>query len=387
MKRVKRFLDFYPLDFISESRVYFLNDLNRKLQDLAIDGNDWAYKLLKSQGKNIDSDTTFLNLDGENFSFSKENDIRKMYPDAAKELFSDEIDSNYPPLLIKYFGDHQQNFLNNLSGRNKVKMGKVIKKIIPEIPDKELEKLVNTLKAETSGFQITLVKGDDIKKYYNSESIDPKYSSYGTLSKSCMMDKISYNPNILDIYKKNPDTCQLAVMLNNEGKLVARALVWKIDEIAKFRRGKDEEFYKSLPIEEWVGSKHEYLLISKAKDLYFMDRIYYTKDWMENAFHKWASSNNMMIRWKNEVCYRNLTLDNMPMLSVRVNKIAYRQFPYIDTFCHYDVQESKLSNYRLTNRGFELKNLQGGYTSLGTDIQKTIDKTTNFIRRFKDFKF
>ena len=45
-------------------------------------------------------------------------------------------------------------------------MGKVIKKIIPEIPNDDLESLVNNLKSEQDGFEIKLVKGDEIAKYY-----------------------------------------------------------------------------------------------------------------------------------------------------------------------------------------------------------------------------
>jgi hypothetical protein len=53
-------------------------------------------------------------------------------------------------------------------------------------------------------------------------------------------------------------------------------------------------------------------------------------------------------------------------------------------FKYYDVQSGKLTNFKISNRGFELQQLQGGYTSTGTKIDKGIDKATNYIRRFKD---
>lgn len=390
MKRIKTFSNFNSLESIDESRVYFLNDLKRKLQELVFDGNEWAEKLLHAQGKDIDSDTTFLNLDGENFSFSKESDIRKIYPEAAKELFDEPLDPNYPQSPDLYFGALQQNFLNNLSSRNKVKMGRVIKKLIPEISDKDLETFVNQLKAETSGFEIKLVKGDDIKKYYMRENCDEKSLNYGTLNNSCMMDRVSENPNIFDIYTKNPETCQLAVMLNSGGQLVARALVWKIDEVSYWEsgsRGDNIEVIKQLPVSNWISQKIEpysnNLFTAKAKELYFMDRVYYTKDWMENSFYKWAIEKNMIIKWRRSFSYKGQEFN--PILSVKVNKLAYRQFPYVDTLNNYDVQQGKLCNYKLTSRGFELQSTQGRYSSTGTKLQQGVDKATNLIRRFKDY--
>ncbi len=391
MKRIKAFNNFDELDSIDESRVYFLNDLNRKLQELVFDGNEWAGKLLQAQGTDIDSDTTFLNLDGENFSFSREADVRRLSsPDDAKELFEEPIDFNHPPRVSYYFGDLQQNNFSNLSNRGSVKMGRIIKKLLPQISDKELEKLVNNLKSETTGFEIKLVKGDDIIKYYKRESCDEKSLSYGSLNNSCMMDKVSDNPNIFDIYTKNPESCQLAIMLNNEGKLVARALVWKIDEISRYDEGRrskedEEKFYSNFNL-NWELGESEYdndLWTSKVKDLYVMDRVYYTKDWMANSFYKWAANNNMMIKWRSEFSYKGNS--ESPILTVKVNKVAYREFPYLDTFCYYDVQSGTLSNRKRKNRGFELQHTQGGYTSTGSNIERKIDKATNYIRRFKDF--
>lgn len=399
MKFIKKYKSFNQIDIesIDESRVYFLNDLNRKLQELVFDGNEWAGKLLQAQGTDIDSDTTFLNLDGENFSFSKEADVRRLSdPTHAKELFDDPIDEIHPPRISHYFGDLQQNNFGNLSNRGSVKIGRVIKKLLPQISDKELEKLVNNLKSETSGYEIKLVKGLDIIKYYKRESCDENSLNYGTLNQSCMMDKVTENKNIFDIYTKNPESCQLAVMLNSEGKLVARALVWKIDEISRYDQSSvhhlrrpstedEEKFYSNLNLNWELVDQNDSdndLFTSKVKELYLLDRVYYTKDWMENSLHKWAMSKRMMVKWRDQISYNGVT--NKPILSVSVNKIGYRQFPYLDTFKYYDVQSGKLTNFKISNRGFELQQLQGGYTSTGTKIDKGIDKATNFIRRFKD---
>ena len=150
--------------------------------------------------------------------------------------------TNYKPAINNYLGKYEQDNIKELKNRGRVKMGKVIKKLIPEIPDKDLENLVNSLKSEQSGYNIKLVKGKDILKYYKTESCDPNLLKYGSLRNSCMMDMESKKPHIFDVYSKNPEKCQLAVMLNNSGQLVGRALVWKIDEITK--KFYDEEINK-----------------------------------------------------------------------------------------------------------------------------------------------
>lgn len=380
MKRIKNFTDFGDLEFLSESRVYFLNDLNRKLQELLFDGNEWAGKLIQSQAKDIDSDTTFLTLDGDNFTFSKEADLKKvLHSEEYKRLFVDKIDEEQPQRVGHYFGSAGQNVIANLSNRGRVKMGRVIRKLLPGIPDKELETLVNSLKSETTGYEIKLVKGDDIAKYYRKESCDPNLLSYGTLNSSCMMDKANDKPYIFDIYTKNPESCQLAIMLNDKGQLVARALVWKVNEIIFA----DEKKAKAWPDLKW----QTYGRFSKAeaKNLYVMDRVYYTKDWMENAFYKWATQNGFLMRTRDGMSYKGELF--YPTLDIKVNKIAYRQFPYLDTFRFYNVKDGILSNKgHEDERGFELTSTSGGYTVRGSDKFGTrIDKATNFIRRFKDY--
>lgn len=399
MKRIKKFVDYDDLEFISESKVYFMNDLLLKLREIRDEeNNEWASKLLKSQGKNIDADATFLNLDGENFSFSKEDDIikvlsrQRMIDDENIQHFFGNGDRPGNISVNNYLSGYEQNHIKNLTNRGRVKMGRIIKKLIPEIPDRDLESLVNSLKSEQTGFEIKLVKGADIAKYYRKESCDRKFLNYGTLQSSCMMDVESEKPNIFDIYTKNPESCQLAVMLNSSGQLVGRALVWKIDEIYRWtgyseeKTIREDDYYANFDV-DWqevkVDSHDNMLLKSSVKDLYFMDRVYYTKEWISNSFQKWAKENNFMMKIGIESSYKGKL--SHPVLSVNVKKIAYRQFPYLDTFKYYDVQSSTLCNYEISNRGFSLNSTTGDYYAKGTTYQKKVDKATNYIRRFKDY--
>ncbi len=386
MKRIKNFSNY---ENISESKVYFMNDLLYKLRELVdLNSDEWANKLLKAQGNNIDSDVTFLELDGDNFSFSKEGDIKSVL---NKMIDKNDIDdffgkTNYKPAINNYLGKYEQDNIKKLKNRGRVKMGKVIKKLIPEIPDKDLENLVNSLKSEQSGYNIKLVKGKDILKYYKTESCDPNLLKYGTLQNSCMMDMESKTPHIFDVYSKNPEKCQLAVMLNSSGQLVGRALVWKIDEITKKSYGEmDNGFFSNLDI-KWEINKFEDTLIYNgvANNLFYMDRVYYTKDWIDTAFKKWAKDNNMMIKSGFSIKYQN-NYSNFK-LSININKIAYRKFPYMDTFSNYEVKLSKLSNdtYRI-NRTFRLNSSSGDYRPEGKAKEILVDKSTNYIRRFKDY--
>jgi hypothetical protein len=179
-------------------------------------------------------------------------------------------------------------------------------------------------------------------------------------------------------------------MLNNSGQLVGRALVWKIDEITK--KSYDEEinkmdngFFSNLDI-KWKVNKFEDTSIYNGvtNNLFYMDRVYYTKDWIDTAFKKWAKDNNMMIKNGFSIKYQNNYSDFK--LSININKIAYRKFPYMDTFSNYEVQSGKLSNdtYRM-NRTFRLNSSSGDYWSEGKTKEILVDKSTNYIRRFKDY--
>lgn len=72
--------------------------------------------------------------------------------------------------------------------------------------------------------EVIYVKGHWIAELYNEQN----YASLsGTLGNSCM--RYQRCKSYLDIYVKNPSICKLAVILNQEGKVQARSLVWTID--------------------------------------------------------------------------------------------------------------------------------------------------------------
>jgi len=387
MNKIK---DFKNFENISESRVYFVRNLSKRLYELANDKNpdtttEWIQKLIDSQGKRIESDTTFLDLDGENFSFSKESDLKNQMINNKKErcawhLFDDESETF--KTIARYLDRFEEESIISSTPRGQVKIGKIIKKLLPDIPDKELEKVINRIRAQSSGFEIKLVNGSDISKYYKKEFCNKQFLNYGNLANSCMMDKEVDVSNIFDIYTKNPETCQLAVLLDSAGELVARALVWKIDEISSIASSEYEDnFYSKFNL-DWerkkVNRSSSELNTAKVDNIFLMDRVYFTKDWMEEYFHKWARERNMIVKYGSTFLYKGSI--GRPILTVKVKKIAYRKFPYLDTFKYYDVQRGILSNDKLVVKGFELTSTSGGFHG-----KNEIDKATNFIRRFKDY--
>lgn len=101
------------------------------------------------------------------------------------------------------------------------------------------------------------------------------------------------------IYVDNPEQVKLAIYTRNN-KLEARALIWETD------KGK------------------------------YMDRVYYTKDHLANAFYKYAENNGWL--------HRNMK--NLPKMEVNLenNKMDYiRNQPYFDTF-RYVPDQGKLVN-------------------------------------------
>ena len=74
--------------------------------------------------------------------------------------------------------------------------------------------------------EIIFVKGHWIKELYR----ETNYASLsGTLGNSCM--RYERTNKYLDIYAHNPSVCKMAVLLNSQGKVQARALVWTVDGV------------------------------------------------------------------------------------------------------------------------------------------------------------
>lgn len=200
--------------------------------------------------------------------------------------------------------------------RQSGKPGKIVQKVIGAgtFSNSDYEKFVYALKALWSygGYDIQLVEGEDIRKWYNSENY---YSIASTLGNSCMSHEEC--SSYFDVYCEQPE-CKMLIALK-EDKLAARALVWTI------------------------------------KDKTFMDRVYYIEDSLYNIYVNYAKEKKWYIRADNcllsdgddqyflspEDGYTTPVCEHFVLNLRRL----YHQWPYIDTFRYLDLDARVLTTY------------------------------------------
>lgn len=373
MKHIKSFklfesYDDDDLDFLNESKLYilptFFSALNSAPSEFLGIGND----LKDLYGEESGQDITFVDIEDDTLSYSTMKNIEKEFP----KLYNQAI--NWIPSSV--LRDWSQDLLESPT-RGNIKIGKFINKVLKgKYPEALVDKFVTYIKSKSKkkeSWNISLVKGDEISKYYDSNNYVERR---GTLGSSCMTDKHKLSSSgfngvvkdesalksLFDIYTKNSESCSLLIMTNEEGKLGARALVWN----AKVTFCRDTK-----------GQ------VTQLDNIQFLDRVYTTEDWMVHRMTRWAKDNGMAIRY-----YQGLGdgdwieyngVKYQAEMEVNVKKIHYSAFPYLDTFNRYDVKRGKLYNYKPSKfSGFGLQSTHGNYgTTTGTT-----PRLRNYIRRF-----
>lgn len=366
MRKIKSFIDFD--NSLNEAKLYYLSQFKSALDSAPSEFSEIVKDLRKLWGKETGVDITLIDIEDNMLTYSSERGMEDFLNDAT-------------PDDIK---DFERNI--TLSTRSNVKVGRFLNKVIntpKKYPESLIDKFVTYLRSKSKKketYDIRLVKGDEIAKYYNSSN----YAQMrGTLGSSCMTDKkdgradvtvntqwgtsTTYgtkatNKNIFDLYTKNPEVCSLLIMTNSEGKLVSRALVWN----AKVNFARD---FKENDLD--------------LNEIQLLDRVYTTEDWMVHKMCNWAEERGMAtkyyqsyhdkdtIKYKGVKCYADM--------EVPVKKIHYAGFPFLDTFSYYDVKVGKLLNYAEDKfSGFGLQSVDGNY---GTTTGLT-PRIRNYIRRF-----
>lgn len=355
MKRIdsfERFLESQRIDMISECALVLLPELESALvsaykrgfaDSSAIGLSNLAEDILAKRGKETGKDIAFADLDGDKIAFSTERAIWKEFPAEAGLAFGRGVADRQAALQAE-----------KMAGRQKMNIGRWIKAIAGEgHADADVERLANFLKAHGSrklGYEKAISEGEDIKRFYTEAAAECKPGS--SLYNSCMKDKHKVAPNVFDIYTKNPDTIKIAYMQNAEGKIASRALLWKAEGLAP-----------GMPKEFW-----------------FMDRIYSADEWMTSEMQKWADQEGWARR-KSNIGGRVIIggKEFRPEMRVQVKKVAYRGFPYMDTFSFYATKLGYLYSFDVPDQeGFGLQSTTGGYgttTGYGPVIR-------NYIRRF-----
>lgn len=198
----------------------------------------------------------------------------------------------------------------NLKGRQTMRIGKLFKKLNPELNEVKIEELTDAYRASyrlivlKEGLDLDVVTGEDIRYWYSNEHYKSP-SNGSTLWNSCMSSpgcSVYFN-----LYCENPDKIALCVYLDENEKLCARALVWKLD---------DDEIY--------------------------MDRIYSYKNEYRNILVEYANKNDMLMYGQ---CSKNL---RVTVSKDYANKNRPEKGnPYMDTMKYMIYDNNK---FILTNR-------------------------------------
>lgn len=188
--------------------------------------------------------------------------------------------------------------------RQSSKVGRILKKLNDKYTEKEIEdfsnKFIGTYKIlkENIDERLFVVTGDDITFWYDEINY---LKAGGTLNSSCMRG--SDKKNRLSLYSKYPDKIALCILIDENKKLCARALIWRLDngEI-------------------------------------FMDRIYYVSPIHEVVLLNYAKQNN--IKTKNEGYNNSKRLE----VSIDITDKDWLNRPYLDTFKFYNSINKKITN-------------------------------------------
>jgi hypothetical protein len=199
--------------------------------------------------------------------------------------------------------------------RTKIRPGRIFSKIIKKdilehvLSNTDIEHFSNRYTAELNN-QLTfeLVSGEDIRKYYLKNNYSDRFGA-GTLHGSCMNQ--DRQQEFLDIYTKN-DNVQMLVAFDLNKKVAGRAIVWSKVSIKK--RGTNA----------WVENQT------------YMDRIYYSVDWMVDKFKAVALKNGWYHRKKqafDEEMFMMSPSNLVEEVTMKVPaKLNHKFFPYMDTF-------------------------------------------------------
>lgn len=262
--------------------------------------------------------------------------------------YINHIKSNFL-LGLKSLSYGYDGYIITHNGKQKIKLGKFINTIITLVNEyghnvnrtkNDIEKIVDKYKSfkyNPIKYKFKILNGNDILTVYDSKNYEYRLSS--SLTNSCMNNKF----NNLEIYVKNKDKVSL-LTLNNDDKIVGRALLWKMD-------------------------KPKYI---------FMDRVYSIDNHINEYFTNLAKSNNWVYRQNNANnnfvvnCYMKdidgylVKNSNDIRMSVNLDIKGIKKFPYMDSF----VYKSHLNNNFYINNNWMIN--FNRYQSTHGDVSKCV---------------
>lgn len=185
--------------------------------------------------------------------------------------------------------------------RQQARIGKVLKILNNSISDKNIEIFVAKIKAEIKisrgEIEIKVVTGDDIVFWYSETNYQ---KGGGTLNSSCM--KSPKLARAIKFYARNPERIAMAIVEND--KLLARSLIWKLDD-----------------------------------DRIYMDRIYSINDKLQEILKKYAKEKGMITYYDKNVDKSKLKVTIKGY--AKYIKDEDEDLPYFDTFDDWKIKKKK----------------------------------------------
>jgi hypothetical protein len=306
----------YRIGFVKKEGLEFINPFSKKLNYLGgVIDNPTGWYIRKDQMKPFDNNmnkNTMPLIYSDKFKNTISYGV-KFLSDYEHIYYNDFtfIDTTWKNDTISFLSARDFNKLSpnespwESSMRQENKISRFITKIVGTIDNKTLENYVNEYKFAfklnsdiLNGLKIA--KGVDISRWY----LGTNYAEGGgSLNSSCM--RYPRSQIRLLIYINNQDKVKLLYLTDSNGKLLGRALLWKLDE---------------------------------PRNTFYMDRIYVTDDYIEKLFLEYAKKRRILT--KKEVDDKKIAM------KVYLNEDygPPKMNPFMDTFRFFNRKELSLSN-------------------------------------------
>lgn len=242
---------------------------------------------------------------------------------------------------------------NDVKFRTTIKIGRFVKKFLNkriqesfQVSSSEIEDFVNLYKSffNIDKTKFKIVSGDEILKWYLQENYySPNGFQCGTIWNSCM--RYSDRNKFMNLYAKNPDKVKMLVYLE-DSKVRSRAILWEDVDLG-------------------------------GKSVKVMDRIYYFYDHDVNLFKNWASENGYITKFnqtsKSELFFNYGGGKSELFLKVKLENHMMKNYPYLDTFKYYDLDNGIFSNYERSHRNYVLVQANGSMHPERQEVEEDDD--------------
>jgi hypothetical protein len=296
----------------------------------------------------------------------------------VKDLPQNWIDVTNEPEIVSFLSDQRakrspmqwdedDSKFYGVNGRGQIRIGRFAQALLsdPDVVDdlelsslednlteltpRDYEDFVNLYKSEFTvvSNEFKLVKGDEISYYYDLYNY--AYGDKGQLGSSCMRYRDCQK--YFGIYQKNQQVCQLLVYVNQDNKVLGRALVWKLDK-----------------------------KVDGCPSEYFMDRVYCANDSDIIKFKNYAKEQGWVMKNKNtsdivESLFFNYN-DTVILshINVQLENFRFMNYPFVDTVTFLHLGNGKLHNIKGKNT-IELTSVDGNfYDNYNDESRKKILK-------------